>query len=76
MISHLNSYDDLNIIISGGVNKVTDAFYYRSLCRNQSVIGQASKVLTHAEMGVDSLKKYITDFCDQLNLCENYLRVN
>ncbi len=76
MIRCLNELkSSMDIIISGGMNDPLEAYYHQSLCNNNSVIGQAHKVLEMAQLGRENLKTYITRFVLKMRLAQNYLTI-
>ncbi|MCB9092088.1 MAG: type 2 isopentenyl-diphosphate Delta-isomerase [Halobacteriovoraceae bacterium] len=76
MIKKINQINKkIDIIISGGVNQFLDGYYLQKLCRNNSVIGQASQILKYAVSGEKELEQYIEEFISLYKLSENYLRL-
>ncbi len=76
MIKCLNEMkSSMDIIISGGMNDPLEAYYHQELCHNNSVIGQAQKVLEMGQLGKENLKAYITSFILKTRLAKNYLTI-
>lgn len=79
MIDHLNKIWDQhsgqcqNIIISGGINSILQAYYLRCLCPGNSVIGMASNFLRHALLGKDKLNEFILESKKAYSLAQNML---
>ena len=79
MIDHLNKIWDQhtgqcqNIIISGGVNSILQAYYLRCLCPGNSVIGMASNFLRHALLGKEKLNEFIIESKKAYSLAQNML---
>jgi len=76
MINYLNEIgSQMDVIISGGMNDPLEAYYHKSISNNNSVIGQAHKVLEMADLGHENLKSYITSFILKMRLAENFLTI-
>ncbi len=77
MIEILNtlSADNLDVIISGGVNNVLDAHFLKSRCGYNSVIGKASSLLFYAEKGESELSEYVEQWLRDYQLAVQFLKV-
>jgi isopentenyl-diphosphate delta-isomerase len=74
MIATLNKLNSkMELIISGGVNQVIDAYYYRKIYGAKSVIGQAANFLKYALQGELVLDSYIEQWRAFYSMCENSL---
>ncbi len=78
MVNQIYEEADINckqIIISGGIRSVLDAFYLHKICKIPSVIGMGSMFLEYALKGEDELDLFITEMIEKWKLAEAFLRV-
>lgn len=70
--------DDLRckeIIISGGVKHFLDGYYLTQKCQLNSIYGQASGFLKHAQGSYDDLREYVESQVQGLELANAFLKV-
>ncbi len=77
MVQALNqlSANNIEIIISGGINTVLDAHYLKSICDYNSVIGKAGSLLRYAQEGESQLFNYIEKWLYDFQLAIQFLKV-
>ncbi len=78
MVNQITEETDVNciqIIISGGISSVLDAFYLHKICKLPSVIGMGSLFLEYALKNETSLDHFINEMIDKWKLAESFLRI-
>ncbi len=81
MLEIINTYYDhnfdkikcKNIIISGGINNVLDAFYLLKKSKMNTIIAQASGFLKHISEDYKTIEEYCNYLKTSLNTCYNFL---
>jgi isopentenyl-diphosphate delta-isomerase len=64
------------LIISGGIQNALDGFYLTSKSQLPSVFGMAAAVLRHASVNYDSLKEFLDNQIQVLQLAQAFLKIN
>ncbi|MCW3788699.1 isopentenyl-diphosphate delta-isomerase [Plebeiibacterium sediminum] len=78
MVNQIYEETDINckqVIISGGIYSVLDAFYLHKICKIPSVIGMGSLFLEYALKSEDDLDLFISEMIEKWKLAEAFLRV-
>jgi len=63
------------VIISGGISSFLDGYYLINKCKLNSIYGQASALLPHARKSYESLKKYMEQQIESLQLAYSFLQI-
>ena len=72
---NLNSNNDKEIIISGGIESYLDGYYYLNKINTKAVYGQAYMMMKYASESYEKLQEYIKKEIEGLELAYSLLKV-
>lgn len=70
-----SNFKNKEFIISGGIQNFLDGYYLMNKLNGNSIYGQASALLKHAENSYEELHQYITSQIEGLKLAQAFLKI-